>query len=313
MNSWNMNETMTKHLPEQGIRVEKINLPARDGYPLVATRYHAAGEARGNLLLAGATGVQQRFYRRFAEHAAWQGLNVLTLDYRGVGESAPATLKGFHMAYLDWAYQDLAAAVDLLGADALPLYWVGHSFGGHAIGLLPNHDRLAACYSLGSGAGWSGWMPRDEALKTRLLWSLVLPPIVAWKGYMAWSLLGMGDDLPLGVYRDWKRWCRHPHYYFDDPGMAHVAGLYASVRTPCVFATSVDDPWAPPRSRDAFVKGYSNAPLTRRDLHPPQGGEPIGHMGYFRAGSEPLWDDILKWLLAHAPQRRARHPEPTPC
>ncbi|WNQ02454.1 hypothetical protein ROJ25_06300, partial [Pseudomonas aeruginosa] len=25
---------------------------------------------------------------------------------------------------------------------------------------------------------------------------------------MAWSLLGMGDDLPLGVYRDWKRWCR---------------------------------------------------------------------------------------------------------
>ncbi|WP_373874511.1 hypothetical protein [Pseudomonas tohonis] len=129
---------------------------------------------------------------------------------------------------------------------------------------------------------------------------------------MAWSLLGMGDDLPLGVYRDWKRWCRQPHYYFDDPGMAHVAGLYASVRTPCVFATSVDDPWAPPRSRDAFVKGYSNAPLTRRDLHPPQGGEPIGHMGYFRAGSEPLWDDILKWLLAHAPQRLPGTPNPLP-
>ena len=55
-------------------------------------------------------------------------------------------------------------------------------------------------------------MPPGEALKVRLLWSCVLPAIVAAKGYMAWSVLGMGDDLPLGVYRDWKRWCRYPHY-----------------------------------------------------------------------------------------------------
>lgn len=97
--------------------------------------------------------MQQRFYRRFAEFAAARGFDVLTLDYRGMGESMPHSLKGFEMSYLDWAYQDLAAVVDSVSGEGLPIYWVGHSFGGHAIGLLPNHKHLTACYSFGSAAG----------------------------------------------------------------------------------------------------------------------------------------------------------------
>ncbi len=31
-------------------------------------------------------------------------------------------------------------------------------------------------------------------------------------------------------------------------------------------------------------------------------GEPIGHMGYFRAACRPLWDETLDWLL-HRGQR----------
>ncbi|QXH37542.1 alpha/beta hydrolase family protein [Pseudomonas muyukensis] len=287
--------------PPSDILVDKILLSALDGYPLTAYRYYASTVAKGNLIVAGATGVQQRFYRRFAEYAVSRGFNVLTLDYRGVGESRPATLKGFEMSYLDWAYQDLAAAVAMLGRESLPIYWVGHSFGGHAIGLLPNHHRLSACYSFGSGAGWSGWMPKHEARKVRLLWNFILPLIVKWKGYMAWSMLGMGDDLPRGVYQDWRRWCRFPHYYFDDPEMQHVVDLYASVTTRCRFVTSEDDPWAPPRSRDAFVKGYRNALLEVGDLEPPVSGS-IGHMGYFRAGAEHFWDECLRWLTARTDQ-----------
>lgn len=283
------------------INSEKITLLAQDGYPLGVNRFQAVGPARANLLVAGGTGVPQRFYRRFAEHAARRGFNVLTIDYRGTGESQPATLKGFEMSYLDWSEKDLPAAVDLLSQEDLPLYWVGHSFGGHAIGLLPNHARLTACYSFGSGAGWAGWMPRGEALKVRLFWNVIMPVIVAWKGYMAWSLLGMGDDLPRGIYRDWKRWCSFPHYYFDDPKMTHVHARYAAVQTPCAFVTSRDDPWAPPQSRDAFVKGYSHAPLTIYDIEPAAGKPVIGHMGYFRSEAQPFWDEALDWLLQAEP------------
>lgn len=288
--------------------IERLTLVANDGYRLAATRYSALGPVQGNLIMAGATGVQQRYYRRFAEHASKQGFNVLTLDYRGIGESSPHSLKGFEMSYLDWGFRDLAAAVEHMDDGRTPLYWVGHSFGGHALGLLPNQHKITAAYCFGTGAGWAGWMPRFEAFKVRLLWACILPLIVAYKGYMAWSLLGMGDDLPLGVYKDWRRWCAHPHYFFDDPAMAAVARLYAEVRMPCIFANAVDDLWAPPVSRDAFIEGYRNAPLLTRDLHPETKQQPIGHMGYFRASATDLWDEALDWFAIQsaiaAPQRR---------
>ncbi|WP_036987069.1 alpha/beta fold hydrolase [Zestomonas thermotolerans] len=279
--------------------IESVSLPASDGYVLAATRYAAQGHLVGNLIVAAATGVRQRFYRRFAEHASRRGFNVLTLDYRGLGASAPPSLKGFEMRFADWARLDLAAAVDFMADGRAPLLWVGHSFGGQAIGLLPNHHKLTAACCLGTGAGWAGWMPWREALKVRLIWSCVLPLIVAWKGYMAWSLLGMGDDLPLGVYRDWRRWCSYPHYFFDDPQMPELACRYAEVRLPCLFANAVDDLWAPPASRDAFIRGYRNATVETRELSAGK-DEPIGHMGYFRPSATALWDEILDWLARHA-------------
>ena len=276
--------------------VDRLSLQTNDGFRLAATRYSAQGPLKGNLIMAGATGVQQRFYRRFAEHASQRGFNVLTVDYRGIGESRPKSLKGFEMSYLDWGFRDLAAAVDFMDDGSTPVYWIGHSFGGHALGLLPNHHKITAAYCFGTGAGWAGWMPKLEALKVRLLWSCILPLIVARKGYMAWSVLGMGDDLPLGVYQDWRRWCAYPHYFFDDPAMASVARRYAEVRMPCIFSNAVDDLWAPPVSRDAFIKGYCNAQLLTRDLRPETKKQPIGHMGYFRASATDLWDEALNWF-----------------
>ncbi len=49
--------------------VQELVLTAADGYPISATRYQAKGTLRGQLVMAGATGVPQGFYRRFAEFA----------------------------------------------------------------------------------------------------------------------------------------------------------------------------------------------------------------------------------------------------
>ncbi len=64
------------------------------------------------------------------------------------------------------------------------------------------------------------------------------------------------------------------------------------------LATALDDPWAPPRSRDAFASGYRNAALAVRDIAALPGGAPIGHMGYFRAAAQPLWDEMFDWFQA---------------
>ncbi|MBK8070510.1 MAG: alpha/beta fold hydrolase [Ramlibacter sp.] len=291
-----------------GIEPEQLRLLAADGYPLAALRYTARGPVRGHLVMAGATGVPQRFYRPFAEFAAAQGYTTLTLDYRGIGLSKPRTLKGFRMAYLDWAHLDLTAAVDQMASDDVPLFMVGHSFGGHAFGLLPNHDRVARFYTFATGAGWHGWMPPLERVRVLLMWRVIGPLITRWKGYLAWSKLGMGEDLPLNVYRDWKHWCRFPRYFFDDPEMgAEVSRRFDLVRTPIVAANALDDLWAPPASRDAFMAGYRNAPLQQIDIDPRASGlGPIGHMGYFRRKSQPLWQEALAWFQQH-PQPAGVH------
>ena len=287
---------------------ETVTLQAADGYRLTALRYSAVGTAVGQLVVAGATGVPQRFYRRFAEHAAGQGFTTLTLDYRGIGLSRPATLKGFRMEYLDWARLDLAAAVEAMAEGGLPLFMVGHSFGGHAFGLLPNHTKVARFYTFATGAGWHGWMPPLERLRVLFMWRVLGPLLTRWKGYLPWRLLGMGEDLPLDVYRQWRRWCQYPRYFFDDPAMRgqRLTERFDAVRTPIVALNALDDHWAPPASRDAFVAAYRHAECRTVDLHPASLGlTSIGHMGYFRPSARPLWDEVLVWLGQGTPARSA--------
>lgn len=278
-------------------------LIASDGYTLGASRYPARGPLRGKLIVAGATAVPQGFYQRFARFASARGLETLTFDYRGIGRSRPPSLKGFRMDLLDWARLDLAAAVDAMAGGEVPLYVVGHSYGGHAFGLLPNHHRVAGFYVFGTGAGWHGYMPRGERLRVLAMWNVVLPVLTWWKGYCPWKMLGLGEDLPADAYRQWRYWCQFPHYFFDDPAMQGIERNYAEVRTPIVAANALDDLWALPASRDAFVQAYCHAPLQRQDLDPAQVGGKVGHMGYFRPSAEPYWQNVLDWF-ASLPAKR---------
>lgn len=279
------------------VEVKDVTLVTADSYALGATRYDPLTPPRARLIVAGATGVPQRFYRRFAQYAAARGYATLTLDYRGIGRSAPASLKAFEPSYFDWGRFDLAAAVDTMSIGRLPLYVVAHSSGGHAFGLLPNHNKVAKLYTFGTGAGWHGWMPRWERVKVLAMWHVLGPLLTAWKGYLAWSLLRMGEDLPLSLYQQWKRWCRYPNYFFGDPLVQHMVRGFERVRTPILAANAIDDRWSPPRSRDAFMAGYRNAPVQTHDIDPRQWGlSRIGHMGYFRAYAPPLWDAALRWF-----------------
>ena len=275
-----------------------LPLTADDGYPLMAQVHPAQGPERARIVIAGATAVPQRFYRPFAAFAAERGYSTLTLDYRGIGLSRPESLRGFEMNYLDWARLDLPAAIDALAAPGIPLFYVGHSYGGHAFGLLPNPERVSRVYTFGTGAGWVGWMPPLERVRVLALWYVIGPLLVRTHGYLAWKRLGLGEDLPLGVYRDWKRWCARPRYFFDVPELRdEVTRLFDRVRTPIVAANALDDLWALPASRDAFLAGYRHAPVRTVDIDPQTRGiGPIGHMGYFHRRAQPLWEEVLSWF-----------------
>jgi predicted alpha/beta hydrolase len=277
---------------------EKITLTAQDGYSLAASHYAANSEQF--IVIGSATAVPRWFYAKFAEFVQARGINVVTTDYRGIGESKYGSLKGFEMDYADWSRYDLAAAVDY-AAQRGRVYLVGHSLGGHAIGQLPDPNVLQAAYLCGVGAGWHGWMPRPERYRAWALWNIAGPIATRLYGYQPMSKFGIGEDIPMGVYRDWKRWCAHPHYFFDDPEAKAITNKFADVHIPLAAAVSTDDLWAPPASRDAFFKGYSNAPVDAIDLDPHSlGVTQIGHMGYFRSQvGARLWPQVLSWLGKH--------------
>ncbi len=270
----------------------ETTIVAADGYELGAVRFVPDGRPHARILVAGATAVPQRFYRRFAESAAARGYEVLTLDYRGVGASAPPSLRGFRMDFTDWARLDLAAAIDTLDIDTRPLYVVGHSYGGVCFGLVPEPGRVRGVYAFGAGAGWHGWMPPLERVRVLTMWNVLGPPLTTALGYLPWSRLMSGEDLPADVFWQWRRWCSKPHFVLDDDRIPDARAQFARVTTPMVMANALDDRWAPPRSRDAIMTGYVRSPWRGVTVDPATAG-PTGHMGYFRPAAAPLWDDVF--------------------
>lgn len=144
---------------------DDISFPATDGYLLGATLFLPRGARRHAVLINSATAVPRRIYRGFAGYLAGRGCAVLTYDYRGIGGSRqkspvgynqPKSLVGFKVSMSDWAALDVTAAVAWMRQryKNLPLNYVGHSFGGQALGLLANNSEVSRALLIAAQAGY---------------------------------------------------------------------------------------------------------------------------------------------------------------
>ncbi len=270
---------------------------ALDGQPVAATLFPAAGreEPREVVVIACATATPQGFYRGFAEHARAMGRDVVTFDYRGIGKARPARLRGFQAGFLDFIEKDLAGVVEWASQFG-PVDLVGHSLGGQALGLLPRPGRVRSLATFGTGVGHHSYMPRSERPKVLAVWWLLGPLLASIYGYLPGRRLGFGEDLPLQAYRDWRRWCLRPRYWFDDPAV-DFAPRFAAVRSAVLSVSADDDRWAPHASADMFMSFYAGAEVEKRRLSPAERGLPrIGHMGFYRRDNgAALWPVVTDW------------------
>ena len=131
-------------------------LIAEDGYRLAARLFEAQVPAQGVVLIVSAMAVRQDFYAALADWLATRGWDVISFDYRGMGDSAPATLKGFEADVLTWACKDTAAALAHARERAAgrPLIWIGHSLGGQILAMTPGNESLSAAVTVASGVGY---------------------------------------------------------------------------------------------------------------------------------------------------------------
>lgn len=267
-----------------------MTLTAADGYRLGATLFEGGERA---VLVMPASGVPQSYYAKFATYLASRGFTVLTFDYRGIGRSLHGDIRRLEARMRDWALLDARAGFEFLEGN--PVFIVGHSFGGQALGLLPQLERIGAALIVGSQSGyWRHW----PALGRAWMWPVThfaLPALSRLHGYFPGSRFGFGEDLPKGVAVEWASWCRHPRYLV---GALAAEERYRRFAAPLRAYAISDDAFAPRPAVAALLALYPNARSEIREVHPAtMGVRSVGHFGFFReAFRDSLWREAADWL-----------------
>lgn len=278
--------------------VQETTIAARDGYKLAATVFAPQAPPRAAALINSATAVPRKIYRGFAQYLAEHGFAVLTYDYRGTGGSRPASLRGFGVRMRDWAALDVAGAIDHMRGvwPSVPLSVVGHSFGGQAVGLAPNNSEISRALFVAAQAGYWRLFHSPEKYRVYAMLRLLGSPIAHVLGYVP-GKLGIGEDLPRGVFLEWTDWVMKPRYFFDDATLTSLENFpryRGALRAICL----TDDPWATAPAVDLLCSGFTGASPERIDIRPANvGAAKIGHFGFFRPEHrDMLWRDAANYL-----------------
>jgi predicted alpha/beta hydrolase len=289
--------------------IDDITFPAVDGYSLGATLFLPRGAKRHAVLINSATAVPRKIYKGFAGYLARRGYAVLTYDYRGTGDSRLKSLvgynqfkplAGFNASMADWAALDATAAVAWMREryKTLPLNYIGHSFGGQALGLLANNTDVSRALLIAAQAGYWKLMATPERYRVYALLNFIGIPLTRALGYApGWS--GIGEDLPKGVFEQWTRWVMSPRYLFDDPTLKTLPNFTAykgALRSLCLS----DDPWATRPAVELLCSGFTSAKPEILTITPADAGATaIGHLGFFRPEHrDTLWRGAAEWMEA---------------
>lgn len=270
-----------------GVRLHGHFLPARGGTPGLP------------VLLCPATGVRQHFYLRFATWLAAQGHDVLVFDYRGIGLSLHGRLKDSPATLAEWGQQDQVAALDWLlqrtGAEQVLL--LGHSAGGQMIGLLPNHRRVARLVGVSASTGWFRAMRPGFGIPAWAVLRGVIPLGILIKGYGPTAAVGLGENLPAGVARQWGQWCAAGGYATNATRGRPGQDFHADVRTPITVLHAEDDDIANPGTVADLLRTFPAAHKQALRIKPANHGlKAIGHIDWFRVSHQALWPMVASAL-----------------
>lgn len=277
-----------------------VTVACRDGYVLSAQLWEPAGVARGSVIVSSATGVLARYYARYAAFLCDHGFNVLTYDYRGIGGSRPASLRGAKIRWRDWGDLDFDAVVRWMrqrDPHGL-LVAVGHSIGG----FLPGFARAAVQVDrfLSVGAQYAYW--RDYAAAQRLQmfakWHLFMPAATALLGYFPGRRLGWLEDLPAGVVREWAFRRARLEQSYPEHERGEVLRRFAAISAPMLAVSLSDDEYGTPPAIARGLSYYRNAATQQVQLSPAAlGMARVGHFDLFRERHRGgFWQASLAWI-----------------
>jgi predicted alpha/beta hydrolase len=291
-----------QHIPSfSEPRRPQISISCGDGVVLGGHFWLAEKvKPEGSVIINPATGVLARYYHRYAQFLAQHGFDVLTYDYRGIGQSRPLRLGGTGYRWRDWGERDFDAALQWMARHRRcgRLMVVGHSVGGFLPGLAEHAPIIDRMLTVGAQYAWWGdYMPRRRAALF-FKWHVAMPSITALYGYFPGRRLGWLEDLPKGVANEWS--FRGPRFEHSHPAAERedVLRRMAAVRAPILAIAVSDDELGTMPAVRRTLNYYTGAQSAVVQLHPVDlGREKIGHFGLFHDScKESFWLDTLSWL-----------------
>ena len=278
--------------------------PAADGFALggFTWRHATADRSRAVVIINAATSVRCRHYSRFAEYLCTHGFDVITYDYRGIGESRPTSMKNLDASWSDWGYLDFEAMLKRAQREfpGQPIDVVGHSFGGCAAGLASSGPLIRRLVTV--GAQFAYWRDYTPDLRWRMFgkWHVVMPLVTWLCGYFPGKRLGWLEDTPAGVVHDWSR--SAPRFEQCPSGRALAAKVgqlpFAAVTAKTLAISLSDDPYGTVAAIERLLSYFSRSANTHLRIDPQDIGEQqVGHFGFFRSPYQAtLWPIALSWL-----------------
>ncbi|WP_148213067.1 alpha/beta fold hydrolase [Methylocella silvestris] len=280
---------------------QAIAIPCRDDVTLGGHLWTKAGPGgTGTVIINPATGVLARYYHSYAAFLAGHGFSVLTYDYRGIGQSRPARLRGCGYRWRDWGELDFDAALRFAKArdpDA-PLFVVGHSVGGFLPGLSENAPAISRMLTV--GAQYAYWRDYERSRRARLFlkWHVIMPAFTALWGYFPGKRLGWLEDLPAGVANEWSFRRARMELSHPRPGRKEVLQRFAAVSAPILAIAVSDDELGTVPAIGRTLEYYRGATRIEVLLEPADlGFDAIGHFGLFHnRHAAGFWLDTVRWL-----------------
>ncbi|MGL4236896.1 alpha/beta hydrolase family protein [Tabrizicola sp.] len=268
-----------------------------DGATLRGRLFRPKGAPRAALVVHGATGVPAGFYRAFAEWAAAErDLAVLTYDYRDFGASARRPVRKSKATMADWGRYDQAAALSTLARmfPDTPRWVLGHSLGGLWLGWHDAMTRVERVVTIGTGMVHVTDHPLRYRWKARLVWSPMVRGTAGLLGYLPGRMMGLGADLPRGVYEEWRRWCLTRGLHLSEVGRSLPLPDPSRVKARLRMIAVADDDMVPPAAVWRARALYPEAMKEQLVLRPADFGlKHIGHIAAFHRRNAVLWPAIL--------------------
>ncbi len=287
MSQGNSRSQRVKKLRTSAELGRRITLTTPDGVALAVTAY-AGARAEQAVVLAGATGVPQHFYKAFASWLAYRGINAYTFDYRGIAGSRPRQLRGFSANYELWG-EDINTVLGHALSHHTQVSLVGHSVGGFLGPLAQLAPQLQGMVLVGAQtAYWRDW-PHPWRLPMAALWHGLMPALTLLVGYFPGRLLRLGEDLPKGVALQWagRAW--------KDPfSQAFIAQQYARALPPVRLMATATDRFATPQAQARLQDRLTGTTVHRHTLAPPPASkQQWGHLDVFRQEASSAWPHLL--------------------